>query len=39
VFRTMKLDVLRTEVDVIAEITAFGPALSDALGLPPVPDR
>jgi RNA polymerase sigma-70 factor (ECF subfamily) len=36
VFRAFKLDVLRVEDDAIAEITTFGPALFDALGLPPV---
>jgi RNA polymerase sigma-70 factor (ECF subfamily) len=30
----MKLDVLRVEGDVIAEITTFGPALFPALHLP-----
>jgi RNA polymerase sigma-70 factor (ECF subfamily) len=35
VFRAFKLDVLRIEDDTIAEITTFGPALFDALGLPP----
>jgi RNA polymerase sigma-70 factor (TIGR02960 family) len=34
VFRAFKLDVLRVEDDAIAEITTFGPALFDALGLP-----
>jgi RNA polymerase sigma-70 factor (ECF subfamily) len=34
VFRAFKLDVLRIEDDVIAEITTFGPALFDAMGLP-----
>jgi RNA polymerase sigma-70 factor (TIGR02960 family) len=34
VFRAFKLDVLRIEDDEIAEITTFGPALFDALGLP-----
>ena len=34
VFRPMKLDVLRVEGDAIAEITTFGPALFDDLGLP-----
>jgi RNA polymerase sigma-70 factor (TIGR02960 family) len=34
VFRAFKLDVLRTENDAIAEITTFGPALFEALGLP-----
>src|SRR4051812_39941554 len=33
-FRAFKLDVLRVEGDVIAEITTFGPALFDGLGLP-----
>jgi RNA polymerase sigma-70 factor (ECF subfamily) len=33
-FRPFKLDVLRIEDDVIAEITTFGPALFGALGLP-----
>jgi RNA polymerase sigma-70 factor (ECF subfamily) len=37
-FRAFKLDVLRVEVDVIAEITTFGPQPFDALGLPPVLD-
>ena len=36
VFRPFKLDVLRVEDDVVAEITTFGPALFGALGLPPV---
>jgi RNA polymerase sigma-70 factor (TIGR02960 family) len=36
VFRPMKLDVLRVEGEVIAEITTFGFALFDALGLPPL---
>src|SRR3954451_15246496 len=35
-FRALKLDVLRVEGEVIAEITTFGPALFDALGLPEV---
>ena len=35
VFRPFKLDVLRAEGGVIAEITTFGPALFDDLGLPP----
>jgi RNA polymerase sigma-70 factor (TIGR02960 family) len=35
-FRPFKLDVLRVEGDVIAEITTFGPALFGALGLPSV---
>jgi len=34
-FRPFKLDVLRAEGGVIAEITTFGPALFDDLGLPP----
>ncbi|NYJ07514.1 RNA polymerase subunit sigma-70 [Petropleomorpha daqingensis] len=34
VFRAFKLDVLRIEDDAIAEITTFGPALFEALGLP-----
>jgi RNA polymerase sigma-70 factor (TIGR02960 family) len=34
VFRAFKLDVLRVEGGMIAEITTFGPALFDALGLP-----
>jgi RNA polymerase sigma-70 factor (TIGR02960 family) len=33
-YRAMKLDVLRIEGDVIAEITTFGPALFSALRLP-----
>jgi RNA polymerase sigma-70 factor (TIGR02960 family) len=33
-YRPMKLDVLRVEGDVIAEITTFGPALFPALHLP-----
>jgi RNA polymerase sigma-70 factor (ECF subfamily) len=33
-YRAMKLDVLRIEGDVIAEITTFGPALFEALHLP-----
>jgi len=33
-FRAFKLDVLRIEGDVIAEITTFGPALFDAFALP-----
>ena len=36
VFRAFKLDVLRIEDGAIAEITTFGPALFEALGLPPV---
>jgi RNA polymerase sigma-70 factor (TIGR02960 family) len=36
VFRPMKLDVLRVEGDVVAEITTFGPALFGVLGLPEV---
>ncbi len=35
VFRPFKLDVLRVEDGVIAEITTFGPATFPALGLPP----
>jgi RNA polymerase sigma-70 factor (TIGR02960 family) len=35
-FRPFKLDVLRVEGDVIAEITTFGPALFEQLGLPEV---
>jgi RNA polymerase sigma-70 factor (TIGR02960 family) len=35
-YRPMKLDVLRVEGDVIAEITTFGPALFPALHLPEV---
>jgi RNA polymerase sigma-70 factor (TIGR02960 family) len=34
-YRAFKLDVLRVEGDRIAEITTFGPALFDVLGLPP----
>ena len=34
VFRAFKLDVLRIEDDEVAEITTFGPALFEALGLP-----
>ncbi|CAL9640111.1 hypothetical protein SUDANB95_06291 [Actinosynnema sp. ALI-1.44] len=34
-FRAFKLDVLRVEGDRIAEITTFGTALFDLLGLPP----
>jgi RNA polymerase sigma-70 factor (TIGR02960 family) len=34
-FRPLKLDVLRVEGGAIAEITTFGPALFDVLGLPP----
>ena len=34
VFRPFKLDVLRVEDDVVAEITTFGPAPFPALGLP-----
>jgi RNA polymerase sigma-70 factor (TIGR02960 family) len=34
-FRPFKLDVLRVEDDVIAEITTFGPEPFAALGLPP----
>ncbi|MGO9080624.1 MAG: RNA polymerase subunit sigma-70 [Streptosporangiaceae bacterium] len=34
-FRAFKLDVLRIEGETIAEITTFGPALFDAMGLPP----
>ena len=34
-FRPFKLDVLRVDDDVIAEITTFGPASFPALGLPP----
>ena len=33
-FRGFKLDVLRIEDDLVAEITTFGPALFGALGLP-----
>jgi RNA polymerase sigma-70 factor (TIGR02960 family) len=36
VFRAFKLDVLRVEGDVVAEITTFGPGSFPALGLPPV---
>jgi hypothetical protein len=35
-FRAFKLDVLRVEGDVIAEITTFGPQLFAAAGLPDV---
>lgn len=35
-FRAFKLDVLRVEDDLIAEITTFGPALFAELGLPEV---
>jgi RNA polymerase sigma-70 factor (TIGR02960 family) len=35
-FLPFKLDVLRIEDGAIAEITTFGPALFEALGLPPV---
>jgi RNA polymerase sigma-70 factor (TIGR02960 family) len=35
-FLPFKLDVLRIEDEAIAEITTFGPALFEALGLPPV---
>ena len=38
VYRGFKLDVLRVEDGAIAEITTFGPALFDALGLPSVLD-
>jgi RNA polymerase sigma-70 factor (ECF subfamily) len=38
-FRAFKLDVLRIEDDVIAEITTFGPALFPAFGLPPTVRR
>ena len=38
VFRAFKLDVLRIEDHEIAEITTFGPALFDALGLPQTVD-
>jgi hypothetical protein len=34
-FRAFRLDVLRVENGVIAEITTFGPGLFPALGLPP----
>ncbi len=34
-FRAFKLDVLRVEGDLVAEITTFGPELFAALGLPP----
>ena len=34
-FRAFKLDVLRVESGVIAEITTFGPELFPAFGLPP----
>jgi RNA polymerase sigma-70 factor (TIGR02960 family) len=37
-YRAFKLDVLRVEGDAIAEITTFGPALFDSLGLPSVLD-
>ena len=33
-YRAFKLDVLRIEEDLIAEITTFGPALFGALHLP-----
>jgi hypothetical protein len=39
VFRAMTYDVLRVQGDVIAEITTFEPALFDAPGLPPMPNR
>jgi len=38
-FRAFKLDVLRIEEGVIAEITTFGAALFPAFGLPPTLDR
>ena len=34
-YRAFKLDVLRIENDLIAEITTFGPSLFPAFGLPP----
>ena len=37
-YRAFKLDVLRIEGDLIAEITTFGPALFGALRLPEVLD-
>jgi hypothetical protein len=33
-YRAFKLDVLRIENDLIAEITTFGPELFEAFGLP-----
>jgi len=39
VFRAFKLDVLRIEEDLIAEITTFGPSLFPAFGLPEVIPR
>ena len=36
VFRAFKLDVLRVEGDVVAEVTTFGPESFPALGLPAV---
>ena len=39
VFRAFKLDVLRIEDDLIAEITTFGPELFGALGLPATLDN
>jgi RNA polymerase sigma-70 factor (ECF subfamily) len=36
VYRPFKLDVLRVDGGLIAEITTFGPAQFPALGLPPV---
>jgi RNA polymerase sigma-70 factor (TIGR02960 family) len=38
-FRAFKLDVLRIEGGVVAEITTFGPARFPGFGLPPVLDR
>jgi RNA polymerase sigma-70 factor (ECF subfamily) len=38
-FRPFKLDVLRIEDGVIAEITTFGSGLFGAFGLPPAPPR
>ena len=38
-FRAFKLDVLRIEEGVIAEITTFGAGLFPAFGLPPTLDR
>ncbi len=36
VFRPFKLDLLRVEGDVVAEVTTFGPGSFPALGLPPL---
>jgi RNA polymerase sigma-70 factor (ECF subfamily) len=35
-FRAFKLDVIRMEDGLVAEVTTFGPSLFPAFGLPPV---